>query len=81
MFKIDKELMPFIAEKNEDKFGKHTPGTKIPIVSEDFSKALNPYAYLVLPWHFKRSIILRESEFIKKTDTRFVFPLPNFEIF
>ena len=79
-FKITKNLLPQIAEKNDKKFGKVTPGTGIPIISEVASKQQKPYAYLVLPWHFKKSILLREQEFIEKTGTKFVFPLPNFEI-
>jgi hypothetical protein len=79
-FKIDKMLLPYIAEKNDKKFGKFTPGTEIPIISEFNSKQQKPYAYLVLPWHFRKSILVREKEFIEKTGTRFVFPLPSFEI-
>ena len=79
-FKINKNLLPKIAEKNDKKFGKVTPGTGIPIISEVASKQQKPYAYLVLPWHFKKSILLREQEFIEKTGTKFVFPLPSFEI-
>lgn len=44
-----------IAEINEDKFGRFTPGTHIPIVSEFESRKQNPDAYLVLPWHFRDS--------------------------
>ena len=79
-FKIDKILLSHIAEKNDKKFGKFTPGTEIPIISEFNSKQQKPYAYLVLPWHFRKSILVREKEFIEKTGTRFVFPLPSFEI-
>jgi hypothetical protein len=79
-FGITSDLLPYIAERNEDKFGKFTPGTLIPIVSEAESKKLNPYAYLVLPWHFKSAILLREAEYINSTNVKFVFPLPELEI-
>jgi hypothetical protein len=79
-FGITSELLPFIAERNEDKFGKFTPGTKIPIISEQESKAKKPYAYFVLPWHFKSAILVREGSFRESTETKFCFPLPTFEI-
>jgi hypothetical protein len=79
-FGINKDLLPFIAEINKNKFGKFTPGSNIPIISEQQSKLLNPYAYLVLPWHFKTSILERESSYIQSHKTKFCFPLPSFTI-
>ena len=68
-----------IAEVNEDKFGAFTPGTNIPIVSEKEAKAMNPDYFLVLPWHFKDSILDREQEFLA-SGGKFIFPLPEIEI-
>jgi len=79
-FGIGPEFISCIAERNESKYGKFTPGTHIPIVSEDQSKLLKPHAYLVLPWHFKNAILEREIHFRKATSTKFVFPLPIFEV-
>lgn len=77
-FGIDESLMPFIAERNPDKYGKFTPGTKIPIISESESRDMKPDYYFVLPWHFRESILARESQF--SDSRRFIFPLPVFEI-
>ena len=41
-----------IAEVNQDKFGCVTPGTLIPIVSEEEASEIYPDYFLVLPWHF-----------------------------
>ena len=79
-FGIGTDLLPYIAERNVDKFGKLTPGTFIPIISEEESKSRNPYAYLVLPWHFKDMILEREKKFITETNTKFCFPLPKLQI-
>lgn len=68
-----------IAEVNEDKFGAFTPGTNIPIVPEKEARALNPDYFLVLPWHFKHSILEREQEFMA-SGGKFIFPLPEIEI-
>jgi hypothetical protein len=76
---LTKNEIPFIAEVNEEKFGSYTPGTKIPIISEKEAKAMNPDYFLVLPWHFKDSILAREEEYITNGG-KFIFPLPEIEI-
>lgn len=68
-----------IAEVNPDKFGRVTPGTNIPIVSEADAKAMNPDYFLVLPWHFKEGILQREQEWQAKGG-KFIFPFPEIEI-
>ena len=76
---ITEQLLPCIAEVNEDKFGAFTPGTLIPIVSEAEAKALKPDFMLVLPWHFKSSIVEREVAYLE-SGGHLVFPLPTIEV-
>ncbi len=71
--------IPAIAEVNPDKFGCFTPGSGIPIVSEAEAKAMKPDYFLVLPWHFKDGIIVREAEFLA-AGGKMIFPLPEIEI-
>jgi hypothetical protein len=71
--------IPGIAEVNPEKFGCVTPGTHIPIFSEEEAKASNPDYYLVLPWHFKDGIVRREKEFLARGG-RMIFPFPEIEI-
>ena len=71
--------IPFIAEVNQEKFGKYTPGTHIEIISEEEAKMNKPDYFLVLPWHFKDNILSREKEYLK-TGVKFIFPLPEIEI-
>lgn len=67
------------AEVNPDKFGCVTPGTNIPIISEDDARSNNPDYFLVLPWHFKKNIIEREKEYLKNGG-KLIFPLPTLTI-
>jgi NDP-4-keto-2,6-dideoxyhexose 3-C-methyltransferase len=76
---ITPDMMPCIAEVNEDKFGRFTPGTLIPIVSEQQARAMKPDYFLVLPWHFRDSIIEREAAF-RAGGGKLVFPLPTLDI-
>jgi NDP-4-keto-2,6-dideoxyhexose 3-C-methyltransferase len=75
-FGIDETLVREIGEVNEDKFGSFTPGTYIPLVSEQQVLASNPDYLVVLPWHFRAFF---ESLPAMKGRT-LVFPLPKFEI-
>ncbi len=68
-----------ISDVNEDKWGRYTPGTGIPIVSEVDGRAMRPDYMLVLPWHFKDGIVQREREFLERGG-RLIFPLPEIEI-
>lgn len=77
---ITKELLPAIMEVNPDKYGCVTPGTSIPIISEEAGRKLNPNYILVLPWHFKENIIAKEQQYIKESGCKFVFAFPKFEI-
>jgi hypothetical protein len=76
--RLTEKNIPFIAEVNTDKFGRFTPGTHIPIISEAEARALRPDYFMVLPWHFKASIVERESAYLNSGGKLF-FPLPFLE--
>jgi hypothetical protein len=76
---ITADLIPAIAEVNSDKFGCFTPGSGIPIISEEEARAQNPDYLMVLPWHFRDNIIQREKAYLRKGG-KLVFPLPDLEI-
>jgi len=68
--------IPFVGEVNMDKIGKFTPGSKIPIITEEDILSKNLDYYLILPWHLK-SFFISNKKFNNKN---LVFPLPNIEI-
>jgi len=76
---ITRDDIPFIADVNEYKHGRFTPGTKIPIISEQDAKAMNPDYFMVLPWHFKKNFLEREKGYLKNGGHLF-FPLPELEV-
>lgn len=76
---ITPKEMPYVAEVNDYKFGRLTPGTLIPIISEKEAKAMKPDYFMVLPWHFKKGIIERETEYLEDGG-QLVFPLPKIEV-
>ena len=71
--------IPYIGEVNEDKFGSYTPGTLIPIISEEKAREMNPDYFFVFPWHFKEFILNKEKS-NKDRKVSLLFPLPSIEI-
>ncbi len=65
-----------IGEVNEDKFGRFTPGSLIPIRPEQELFEDEPDFFLVLPWHF-REFFLRKY---KPKKAALVFPLPKLDV-
>jgi len=75
--KIGPELINCAAERSPEKFGATTI-SGIPMVSEEESRK-DVDVYLVGPYHFKKEILEREAETIKR-GVKFLFPLPEIEI-
>ena len=72
--------IPYIAEVNTDKFGCYTPGTLIPIISEQEARKMNPDYFFVFPWHFKE-FILKKEKTKPNNKTALLFPLPSIETY
>ena len=77
--RIDRRLLPAIAEVNRDKFGCFTPGTWIPIISEAEAHAKGPHYFLVMPWHFRAGIVRREARYLS-SGGKLIFPLPEIDV-
>ena len=65
-----------IGDVNPDKDGSYTPGTWIPIATEDKVMEQEYDLYIVLPWHFKQFFV-KHPKFKGK---RLLFPLPQPEV-
>ena len=70
--------LPAIGDRNPEKYGCLTPGTLIPIVSEQEVRDRRPQYLLALPWHFREEFLKRESDFLG-AGGRFIFPLQRIE--
>ena len=76
---IDNTVIDYASDRNAEKDGAKTIGTEIPIISEKKSRAMKPDYYLVLPWHFRKEFLERETEMLRQ-GTKMIFPLPEVEI-
>jgi NDP-4-keto-2,6-dideoxyhexose 3-C-methyltransferase len=76
---IDQSIVTAAADRNPKKWGKRTPGTNIPIISEIDARRERPDYFLVLPWHFREAFLAREASYLAEGG-RMIFPLPELNI-
>lgn len=77
---IGPDLITAIGERSENKFGKYTIGTGIPIVGEDEMRRAKPDYLLILPYTFISILLEREKDLLKN-GTKFIVPLPKVKIY
>ena len=65
-----------IGDRNPEKDGLVTPGTRIPIISHEKLRVLQPEYLFVFIWHFRNEVIRDEMEFLRRGGT-LVFALPR----
>lgn len=76
---IGKEDIVAFGDRNPEKDGLVTPGTRIPIISHEKLRALKPEYLFVMIWHFRKEVIRDEIEFLKRGG-KIVFDLPRLHI-
>lgn len=74
--KITEADVARVGEVNPDKFEAFTPGSLLPIVSEEAVLAMQPDYLLVLPWHFRNFFVEHPRYF----GHNLIFPLPQLEL-
>lgn len=74
--RIGPELLEVVTEKSSLKIGRVTPGTHIPVVSDDYLTEKQPDYALLLAWNFAEEIINNLSEY-RKRGGKFIIPIPT----
>ena len=67
-----------IGDVNPEKIGGFTPVGSIPIVSQEEVLDESFDYLIVLPWHFRKTFL--DLKINENSNSRLVFPLPNFEV-
>ena len=68
-----------IGDRNPEKDGLVTPGTRIPIISHEKLRALMPEYLFVFIWHFRNEVIRDEIEFLRRGG-KLIFALPRLHV-
>jgi hypothetical protein len=76
---IGPDLVPYVADRNPIKWGRETV-TRIPIISEEEARQMNPDYFLAFPYHFMQEFLDREKDFFR-SGGKFVSPIPALTIF
>jgi hypothetical protein len=76
---IRPDLIPFVADITPAKQGKYLPGSRIPIVGEDYLKEFKPDYVVILPWNW-RAEIMQRLECVRSWGGKFVTAVPRLEI-
>ena len=77
-FELTKEKIPYISERNSIKVGLKCLGSDIELISENKAREINPEAFIVLPWNFKKEIVEREKDYLNRGGKlMFVMPYPH----
>jgi hypothetical protein len=76
---VGNDLLTAVCDANPEKWGRVTPGSKIPIISKEEMRARKPDILFVLIWHFYEEVLKDEERFIREGG-RIVFDLPQVHI-
>ena len=76
---IKKDLISYVVDKSVFKQGKFLPGSHIPVLSEEHIKVDKPDYVVILPWNLKNEII-KQLDYIRNWNGKFVVTIPNLEI-
>ena len=75
-FGIGPDLLDFLADRNELKQGRYSPGMHIPVVSPDRIAQDKPDYLLILAWNFGDEIMAQQEAF-REGGGKFILPIPQ----
>lgn len=76
---IRPDLIPFVVDRNPAKQGKYMPGSRIPIVEENYLHNVNPDYVFILPWNLREEVVV-QLDYIRAWDGKFVTAVPGLKI-
>ena len=75
---VKPDLLPLIVDFTPEKQEMFTPGSCIPVVSEDVIRTYKPSTIVIFPWNWKDAIIERLS-YVREWGCKFVTFLPRYK--
>ncbi len=76
---IRQDFLDYTVDRSPHKYGRYTPGTRIPIHHPDRIAETRPDYVLILPWNLKDEITAKGAH-IREWGGRFVVPIPTVEV-
>ena len=72
------DLISYVVDRNPAKQGKFMPGSRIPIVDEDYLRVNKPDYIVILPWNLKEEI-MSQLEYARTWNVCFVTAVPHLQ--
>ena len=69
------DLLEFVVDRNPAKQGKFLPGSRIPIVGEEYLKGTTPSEIVILPWNLGEEV-KNQLQYCTEWGGRFVTAVP-----
>ena len=73
------DLLPCVVDRNPAKQGRYLPGSRIPIVAEQYLRETRPDRLLILPWNLKQEV-MQQLDYVRDWDAQFVTAVPELDI-
>jgi len=73
------DLLPYVVDRNPAKQGKYLPGSRIPIVDEEYLRRDRPHRVVILPWNLREEVV-EQLAYIGDWGGKFVLPIPALAI-
>jgi hypothetical protein len=70
------DLLPYVVDLNPAKQGRFMPGSRVPIVDEDYLRRDRPDRVLILPWNLRTEIVTQLA-YLRDWRGRFVTAVPR----
>jgi NDP-4-keto-2,6-dideoxyhexose 3-C-methyltransferase len=78
-FGLNSSYLEAISDINSFKWGRVTPGSRIPIISHEEMRAFQPDYLFCFIWHLRLEVLRDEKDFIEKGG-KIIFPLPRLHV-
>jgi hypothetical protein len=76
---IKNDQIEFVVDANPHKQNKWLPASHIPVVNEAYLKERKPDYVVIFPWNLKDEIV-KQLNYIKDWEGKFVIPIPELEV-
>ena len=76
---IRTDFLDYTVDRNPQKKGTWTPGTRIPILDPSTIAETRPDFVLILPWNL-RDELLEQLDYVREWGGKLVFPIPALEV-
>lgn len=73
------DLLSYVVDRNPAKQGKFMPGSRIPIVAEEYLKQKKPDYVVIFPWNL-RDEVMAQLAYIREWGGQFVVAVPDIKI-